>query len=143
MEFYILINNVKQGPFSLEELAGKNITSKTMVWKVGFTNWLPAYKVEELSELLSKLPPEPPIHNNPPKTWLVESILVTVLCCLPLGIVGIINATKVDTLYYKGEYKEALYYSDQAKKWTTWGFFISLFGGIGYLFIIGIIGLLF
>ena len=37
-----------------------------------------------------------------PKTWMVESILVTILCCLPLGIVGIVNAAKVNSLYSAG-----------------------------------------
>ena len=31
-------------------------------------------------------------ENVQPKTWLVESILVTLFCCLPFGIVGIVNA---------------------------------------------------
>ena len=43
-----------------------------------------------------------------PKTWMVESILVTILCCLPLGIVGIVNAAKVNSLYSAGKYDEAL-----------------------------------
>lgn len=42
-------------------------------------------------------------NNNPPKNWLIESILVTVLCCLPLGIVGIINAASVEGKYAKGD----------------------------------------
>ena len=41
--------------------------------------------------------------NLPPKNWLIESILVTVLCCLPLGIIGIINASSVEGKYAKGD----------------------------------------
>ena len=33
--------------------------------------------------------------NVCPKTWMAESILVTILCCLPFGIIGIVNAAKV------------------------------------------------
>ena len=40
----------------------------------------------------------PTEFNTPPKNWLVESILVTLFCCLPLGIAGIINASKVEGL---------------------------------------------
>jgi len=36
----------------------------------------------------------PTEFSTPPKNWLVESILVTLFCCLPLGIAGIINASK-------------------------------------------------
>jgi len=136
MEFYILINNIKEGPYTIEELHHKNINTKTMIWRVGFTNWLPAHQVPELSDILSSLPPDP--LPPPPKTWLIESILVTCFCCLPFGIVGIINATKVETLYNNGNYKLALEQSNQAKKWTLWGFFIMLAFWIIYLFIIGI-----
>ena len=126
MEFYILQNNMKQGPYSLEELSGKNIDTDTMVWSVGFSNWKPAKNVPELSDLLSSLPPVPPPSQPMPKTWLVESIIVTCLCCLPFGIIGIINATKIETLYFSGAYEQALYRSKQAKKWTLWGFFTAL-----------------
>lgn len=128
MDFYILINNSKQGPFPVEELANKSITPNTMVWAIGFSNWKPANQVPELSDLLSSLPPEPPLikTNTMPKTWLAESILVAILCCLPLGIIGIIYATKVDTAYYNQQYELAQYYSRKARKWTLWGFYIAL-----------------
>lgn len=126
MQFYILQNNIKQGPFSEDELSHKNINANTMVWRVGFSNWKEAKDVPELSEILSCLPPEPPFLNAMPKTWLVESIIVTCLCCLPFGIAGIINATKIEDEYNNGKYQQALQHSKQAKKWVLWGFFIAL-----------------
>lgn len=100
MEYYILINGGKQGPFSLEELYTKKISPNTMVWKTGMTDWTMAKNMPELADLLASLPPEPPEFNTGkeqgsnqvtmPKTWLVESILVTLFCCLPFGIVGIV-----------------------------------------------------
>lgn len=76
-------------------------------------------------------PPPPPISNFPmrPKSWLVESILVTILCCLPFGIVGIINAAKVNSLYDQGLYEKSVKVSANAKRWTMFGFLI----GIAYL----------
>lgn len=141
MDFHILINNVKQGPFSIEELSNKGITPNTMVWTVGLPDWKPAKQVPELSNLLSSLPPEPPVvvnTNTMPKTWLVESILVTIFCCLPFGIMGIINATKIEALYSSGQYEQALYRSKQAKKWVLWGFFMMLVFWILYLMFWGI-----
>ncbi|MBK7946288.1 MAG: CD225/dispanin family protein [Flavobacteriales bacterium] len=38
-----------------------------------------------------------------PKNWLVESILVTLFCCLPFGIVGIINAASVNSKFDAGD----------------------------------------
>lgn len=126
MDFYILINNAKQGPFPVEELADRSITPNTMVWTIGFSNWKQTKDVPELSEILSNLPPEPPGQMPMPKTWLVESILVTCLCCLPLGIIAIVYALKVETTYNNQQYKLAQYYSNKAYRWTLWGFLIAL-----------------
>ena len=57
----------------------------------------------------------------PPKNWLVESILVTLFCCLPLGIVGIINASKVNSLLAVGDYAGAQAASKEAGKWVKYG----------------------
>lgn len=82
-------------------------------------------------------PPPPPQSNIPvrPKTWLVESILITILCCLPFGIVGIVNAAKVNSLYDQGLYDESIRVSKNAKKWAMFG----LIGGIIYLIFVIII----
>lgn len=68
----------------------------------------------------------PPGGGPPPKNWLVESILVTLFCCLPFGIVGIINASSVNTKYAAGDYAGAQHASEQAGKWTKIGFFVGL-----------------
>lgn len=72
-----------------------------------------------------------------PKTWLVESILVTLFCCLPLGIVGIVNAAKVNALYAAGNYEAAMKASAEAGKWTKIGFAIGLVLIIIYIIING------
>ncbi len=71
-----------------------------------------------------------------PKNWLVESILVTVLCCLPLGIVGIVFASQVQSKYAAGDFTGAKNASDQAGKFTKIGFFLGL--GVIALYIIAI-----
>ena len=58
----------------------------------------------------------PTEFNIPPKNWLVESILVTVLCCLPFGIAGIINASKVEGLFLAGDIAGANKAAADAKK---------------------------
>lgn len=81
-------------------------------------------------------PPAPPQFNTPvrPKTWLVESILITILCCLPFGIVGIINAAKVNSLYDQTLYDQAARASANAKKWCMFG----LIAGIIYLIFVAV-----
>lgn len=64
--------------------------------------------------------------NVCPKTWMTESILVTLFCCLPFGIVGIIHASKVSSLFAQGNYDEALQASQNAGKWTKIAFFCGL-----------------
>ena len=61
-----------------------------------------------------------------PKTWMAESILVTIFCCLPFGIAGIVLAAKVSSLYAAGKYEEAVEASNNAAKWTKIGFFVGL-----------------
>lgn len=65
-----------------------------------------------------------------PKTWLVESILSTLFCCLPAGIAGIVFASKVDTLWAQGDIAGAEKASKDAKLWTTISF------GVGLVFIV-------
>ena len=131
-EYYIYINKVKAGPYKLEELSYKPLTPETLVWCEGFVDWRQAKDVPELTDMLSKIPPEPKITPNQPmpKTWFLESLLVTIFCCLPFGIIGIIESNNVESMYRSGRYELAVYYSQKAKKWALWGFFSAavLFG---------------
>jgi Interferon-induced transmembrane protein len=66
------------------------------------------------------------LKTRAPKNWLVESILVTLFCCLPFGIAGIVNASKVEGRHYAGDIEGAQRAADEAKRWTKIGFFIGL-----------------
>lgn len=67
-----------------------------------------------------------------PDNFLVWSILTTVLCCVPTGIVAIVYANKVDTLWAMEKQQEAIGAAKNAKMWT----FISL--GLGLLWAAGV-----
>lgn len=69
----------------------------------------------------------------PPKSYLVHAILVTVFCCMPFGIVALINAAKVEDLYAVREYQRAQIASQKAKKWVWIG------AGIGFFWVIAVI----
>lgn len=73
-------------------------------------------------------------NQEKPKNYLVESILVTLFCCLPFGIVAIIKASKVNNAYDSGNYEGANQSSLDAKKWMRY----ALIGGAIY-YIIAII----
>lgn len=147
MEYYILIDGKTEGPFSLEKLKEMPVTPQTKVWRQGMPEWIPAGDVSELNFLFGT-PPPAPVENNSnreaepvpvkiaPRTWLVESILITVLCCLPFGIVGIVYASKVSSLLKFGKYDEAMVASKEAGKWVKIGFFTGLIGIVLYLIIV-------
>lgn len=59
--------------------------------------------------------------GSPPDNNLVWAILCTVFCCLPLGIVSIVKASKVGELWARGDTVGAQKAADDAKKWAIWG----------------------
>jgi len=75
-------------------------------------------------ENLNMAPPGPkgPFSEN----WLVEAILVTLLCCLPFGVVGIIFAAQVNTKQQAGDMEGAEKARRDAAKWTKIGFWVGL-----------------
>lgn len=55
-EWYILIDEKQEGPYSLADLRKESrLTPDTLVWKPGFEKWLPAGEVAELRKLFKDL----------------------------------------------------------------------------------------
>lgn len=84
-------------------------------------------------------PPPTPSEGAPgakPSTYLAWSILATIFCCLPFGIVAIVKSTQVDSLWNMGQYAAAQNASDAAKKWVivaaVVGVVLAVVSGIGY-----------
>lgn len=68
-----------------------------------------------------------------PKNYLIESILVTLCCCLPIGIAGIVYAAQVDSKWDSGNYAGAQEAAANAKKFVLIAFAIGIvvqFAGI-------------
>ncbi len=83
---------------------------------------------------------EIPVDSSPPKTWLIESILVAVFCCLPFGIVGIVNASRVESRFYAGNPMGAVRASKEAKRFTMIAFFTGLVIGMASLIFNFVVG---
>jgi len=79
--------------------------------------------------------------SRPPENNLIWAILSTVLCCMPLGVVAIVKASKVETLWYQGRHDEAIKAADDAKKWSIYSA-VSIAVIIGVIMILGFIGAL-
>ena len=58
--------------------------------------------------------------------YLVQSIVITLFCCWPVGIAAIMNAAKVNTLLASGDYEGAVQASEAAKKWCWVSFTLGL-----------------
>lgn len=73
----------------------------------------------------------------PPKNWLVESILVTLFCCLPLGIVGIINAAGVEGKFAQGDIEGANRAAQTAKTMVLVSALVGVLAGLLYILVFG------
>jgi hypothetical protein len=65
-----------------------------------------------------------PVGSVP--NYLVQAILVTLFCCLPLGIVAIVYAAQVNGKLAVGDIYGATEVSNKAKMWCWWSFGLGL-----------------
>ncbi len=105
--------------------------------KCGTQNDNNAFKCVECGEILQ------PIHQTGVSlpyvpNYLVQSILVTLFCCVPFGIVSIVFAAQVNGKLAAGDYAGAVETSKKARMWC----WISFGIGLGWVVIWLIFGLL-
>jgi len=124
--FYLDQNGQQQGPVAANELPNYGVTRNIYVWKQGMSNWQMAGSIPELSDIF---PPSitpvvhPPYQSqftqqlSKPDNLMVWSVLVTLLCFLPTGIVAIIYSNKVDSLWALKDYDGAQQAANSAKTW--------------------------
>lgn len=74
-------------------------------------------------------------QNSKPDNNMVWAILCTLFCCLPLGVVSIVYAAKVDGLYRSGDYAGAQAAADDAKKYAQYGAICGIIAGVIYFFV--------
>jgi len=72
--------------------------------------------------------------------YLAQSILVTLFCCLPLGIPAIVFSAQVNGKIQAGDIQGALESSRKAKMWGWWSFGIGLVGVILYFLVMVVAG---
>ncbi|MBR4389417.1 MAG: CD225/dispanin family protein [Prevotella sp.] len=169
MKYYIIQNGQQMGPYTIEQLKIYHVTPETDVWTEGMANWAKAKDVPALASLFAGMGAaamgaqpqaapnsgqyQQPSGNNqyqqaqpasyggyPPKTWVAEAILVTLFCCMPFGIVGLVHATMVSLYYNRGEFEAAEQASRTAGKWVKIAFIIGLVVIILYVILILVMG---
>ena len=82
--------------------------------------------------------PQKPINGT---TYLIFAIISTLLCCLPLGIVAIVYACKINSLQRNGDYAGAQNAAKKAKIFTIIGTVAALVVSIFYIIFAVVIGI--
>lgn len=144
-------NGNQVGPISEVLFSNYGVNANTLVWCEGMPEWKHASEVQELRHLFGPaIPPAPPVTPPPfqepqvngwnqpqqasnqwnqppvfeeqcPPTYLAWAIIVTILCCIPFGILSIIYASKVESQWNRGDFDGARKSSRQAKTWIWVG----------------------
>jgi hypothetical protein len=95
--------------------------------KCGRPNDDNAYKCTSCGEVLQSIAPKK-IDNN-----LALAIIVTVLCCMPFGVVGIVYAAQVNAKAIGGDIAGAEESARKARAWSLWGLGLGLVIFAGYI----------
>ncbi len=126
------------GPVSADQVrqwvAEGRANAQTLVQAEGRTEWKPLAVYPELT-MPSAGPTPPPVPTATTgriPNYLVQSILVTVCCCLPLGIPAIIFAAQVNSKLAAGDVTGALESSRKAKLWCWLAFGLGLAAQLVY-----------
>lgn len=159
MQWYYSESGNQVGPVSEEELRSKiasgAVKSDDLVWHDGLANWQPVAQTPELATALVASAPaefgppaggppaspyQPPVAHSPANmgmhagidipSYLWQSIVVTILCCWPLGIPAIVYAAKVDGLKRTGDTQAAMAASNSAKTWCWVAFGLGLVSNV-------------
>ncbi len=88
--------------------------------KVGFT----PHPSQSAPEHLAPHYPQP--EQPMPPTYLVWAVIMTVICCLPAGVVAIIYSTQVSSKYYAGDMEGARRSSERAQIWIIVSFVVGV-----------------
>ncbi len=156
-KWFYAINNEQKGPVDEEmlvSLIGQGIIKPgTLVWTQGMKDWVRAGDTDAFSAHFgSSAPPQfqndddddpfkmqqtvktspasgTRMSGRPPENHLVKSILVTLFCCLPLGIAAIYYSAQVNSTHQAGDHESALEFSQKADKFGNY----SIIASVGFI----------
>ena len=103
--------------------------------KCGHENDDNAFRCVKCNEIIQKIESPIPQEVQKVSSHLAPAILTTIFCCLPFGIVAIVNAAQVNGRLSRGDYAGALRASQNAKTWC----WIALASVVVYVAVIGIL----
>ena len=171
--WYYSQNNQQLGPVPEEQiksmLRAASLSSSSLVWKEGMTDWKPVTEIPELAIAINASAPSaytPPANNpyaspmsQPARTVapqasqapmgapingggiLAFAIVTTVLCCPPFGIVAIVFAAQINSKLAVGDYLGAAESARKSKMWSWIGLGCGLVVTILYIIMVASVGL--
>ena len=120
MEYYIIENGERRGPFSLDQLATMNITSETLVWYEGLEDWQKAGDIDVIRAIIisrkaassaftsgnepNATVPEPPAMPGEKRSWWRRNGAMVIV----LFVIAVLVASLYFTCPKKEAHKEAL-----------------------------------
>jgi len=146
MKIFVGKNDEQYGPFTVnqinESIAKGEFSLEDLGWYEGLDEWKPLRNIEGIIDAAVIASNVSSSSNNinasseQVPSNLVWGILSTLCCCLPLGIVSIVYASKVEGYVFAGDIETAKENSKKAAMWAWISFGVSIAGGIIW-FIIG------
>lgn len=138
--YYVGLDNQSHGPVTPDQFLSCGLTPSTLICPVGGSKWEALYNYPDLMRYLT--PGGSGVHtyddqtlsadetpHKKPQSYLVWSILATLFCCLPFGIVAIVYASKVSNYWDAKNYGAAYKASSKAKLWCI----LSLIAGAVFM----------
>lgn len=137
MKYWVIIDDVRKGPLSFEQLKELPLTESTPIWYAGLEEWTIVDKVPEVASLIREVViEEVPIiklsssndvdKEKCPPTYMVWAVLSTLCCCLPLGVVAIVFSSQVAPKFRIKDYEGARKASERAALWVILSFVLGL-----------------
>ncbi|HKI30978.1 MAG TPA: DUF4339 domain-containing protein [Gemmataceae bacterium] len=138
LNFYLVIDGERKGPFALEELAANGLEHDTLVWHSGLRYWVRADQMPALRELLLTIPPpvpeellqdrEPPNYTpasfqGPYRWWVVLLVMALLLPLLGGLLLLTAQSEQVPTTYTHTDGRVYTYY-----RYTPLGELLRLLG---------------
>ena len=146
MEIFVGKNDKQYGPFPIEKvnesIANVEFSLDDLGWYEVLGEWKPLRNIEGIvgatvvPAVVSNSPNNAGVPAEQVPSNLVWAILSTLCSCLPLGIVSIVYASKVEGYVFAGDIETAKENSKKAAMWAWISFGVSIAGGIIW-FIIG------
>ena len=152
MKYWIVVNRQPAGPYELSDLESLDLRDDTPVWHEGLPDWMPARDVAVINEILirrrhSDGQPDVTVISDcdesvkidlgthgdrsqssaeRPSNYLAWSIVVTLLCFVPSGVVAIIYSGMVNSRFDRGDIAGAR----KASEYAQWWIIISIVVGL-------------